>query len=61
MELLVNVLAVIGLLAALAVLAAGIWLQLSAGDEMDEHWPIGLDEEPVLDVQNHVGDSRPIR
>ena len=26
-----------------------------------EHWPGDLDSDPLLDVQNHVGDSRPIR
>ena len=60
LELVINVLAVIGLVAALAFLAAGVWLSI-AGDVEDEHWPMGLDEEPLLDVQNHVGDSRPIR
>jgi hypothetical protein len=24
-------------------------------------WPAGLDEEPTLNVQNHIGDSRPLR
>lgn len=43
-----------------AALLAAIWLVV-AGDRVDEHWPIGLDEPPLLDVQNHVGDSRPIR
>jgi hypothetical protein len=28
--------------------------------EDGEHWP-ALDDEPRLDVQNHIGDSRPIR
>lgn len=60
MDLLVPVLAIVGLIAALAVLAAGIWLQLADGDEVDEHWPM-LDEPATLDVQSHVGDSRPIR
>ena len=61
LELVINVLAVVGLIVALAVLAAGIWLQLAAGDEVDEHWPMGLDDAPTLDVANHIGDSRPIR
>jgi hypothetical protein len=59
MELLVNFLAVVGLIAVLVILVAAAWLGL--GEPMDEHWPMGLDEPPLLDVQNHVGDSRPIR
>ena len=58
LELAINVLAIVGLIAALAVLAAGIWIQLVSGDEVDEHWP---DEDATLDVANHIGDSRPIR
>ena len=61
LELAINVLATFGLIAALAVLAAGIWIQLVSGDEVDEvdeHWP---DEDATLDVANHIGDSRPIR
>lgn len=61
LELAINILAVIGLIAAVAILAAGIWLQLVAGDEMDEHWPMALDDDATLDVTNHIGDSRPLR
>lgn len=49
-----------GLTAVLGLLLLGIWLRV-AGDREDEHWPVGLDEDAVLDVQNHVGDSRPVR
>ena len=59
MDLLVPVLAIVGLIAALAVLAAGIWLQLAEGDEVAEHWPM-LDEDPTLNVTNGIGDSRPL-
>ena len=60
MPLLVNVLIAGGLLAVLALLLAAAWLSI-AGDRMDEHWPVGLDEDATLDVQSHVGDSRPVR
>lgn len=43
-----------------AALLAATWLVV-AGDRVDEHWPIGLDEDPTLQVQNGIGDSRPIR
>lgn len=59
MDLLVNLLAIVGLATVLMILLAAAWLGL--GEPMDEHWPMGLDEEPTLDVANHVGDSRPIR
>jgi hypothetical protein len=52
--------AAIGLLATLGLLLFGVWLVV-AGDRMDEHWPAGLDEPSTLDVQSHIGDSRPIR
>jgi hypothetical protein len=52
--------AAIGLLATLGLLLLGVWLVV-AGDRKDEHWPAGLDEEPTLQVQNHIGDSRPLR
>lgn len=48
------------LLAALVLLLVGAWIAV-AGDREDEHWPMGLDDTPSLDVQNHVGDSRPLR
>jgi hypothetical protein len=60
MFVLVNVLAMLGLAAVLALLAAAAWLVV-AGDRVDEMWPMGRDEDPTLDVQNHLGDSRPIR
>ena len=50
----------VGLTAILVLLLLGVWLVV-AGDRVDELWPAGLDEDPTLDVQNHVGDSRPIR
>jgi hypothetical protein len=53
-------LGVLVLLAGFVLLLVGIWLRV-AGDRVDQHWPVGLDEDAVLDVQNHVGDSRPIR
>ena len=59
MDLLVNVLAIVGLVTVLVILLAAAWLGL--GEPMDEHWPMGLDEPPTLDVQNGIGDSRPIR
>ena len=43
-----------------AALLAAIWLVV-AGDRVDEHWPVGLDEEPTLQVQNRLGDARRIR
>jgi hypothetical protein len=51
--------AAIGLLATLGLLLLGVWLVV-AGDRMEEHWP-GLDEEPTLNVQNGIGDSRPVQ
>lgn len=53
-------LAGVGLAAILGLLLLGVWISI-AGQRMDEHWPVGLDEQPGLDVQNHIGDSRPIR
>jgi hypothetical protein len=44
----------------LGLLLFGVWLVV-AGDRMDEHWPAGLDEEPTLNVQNGIGDSRPVQ
>lgn len=48
------------LVGGFGLLLFGIWLRV-AGDRADEHWPVGLDEAPTLDVANHIGDSRPIR
>jgi hypothetical protein len=48
-----------GLTAILGLLVLGVWLSVS--EPMDEHWPVGLDEEPTLNVTNGIGDSRPIR
>jgi hypothetical protein len=52
--------AAIGLLSTLGLLVFGVWLVVTR-DRMEEHWPVGLDEEPTLNVQNGIGDSRPIR
>ena len=54
-----TILALIGLAAVLAVLLAAVYIVIFDPDAV--HWPEGLDEEPRLDVQNHIGDSRPVR
>lgn len=33
-----------------------VWYTIAEG----AHWP-DIDEDPTLDVQDHVGDSRPMR
>jgi hypothetical protein len=37
--------------------ALAVWLVMAAG-RMEEHWP---DDAPTLNVQNGIGDSRPLR
>jgi hypothetical protein len=59
-ELVLLVIAAAAGVAVIGVLLAAVWLSI-AGDVEDEHWPMGLDEVPTLDVANHIGDSRPIR
>jgi hypothetical protein len=55
-------LGVLVLLAGFVLLLVGIWLRV-AGDRVDDMWPSGPwpEDAPTLDVQNHLGDSRPIR
>jgi len=53
-------LGVLVLLAGFVLLLVGIWVRVS-GDRIEDMWPVGMDDTPTLDVQNHVGDSRPIR
>lgn len=48
-------LAGVGLTAILGLLILGVWVSV-AGDRQDV-----LDEAPTLDVQNHIGDTRPLR
>ena len=59
MDLLFTILALIGLAAVLLVLLAAVYIVIFDPDAV--HWPEGLDEDATLDVQNHIGDSRPVR
>jgi hypothetical protein len=38
-------LAGVGVVAILGLLLLGAWIVV-AGDRMDEHWPMGLDDDP---------------
>jgi hypothetical protein len=60
METVVTILTLIGLACVICTLLLAVWIVV-AGQREDEHWPVGLDSDPTLDVQSHIGDSRPIR
>lgn len=55
-----TILFAIGTVIVVLLLFAMIWLGVT-GDREDEHWPVGLDEDPTLSVTNGIGDSRPLR
>ena len=59
MDLLFTILALIGLAAVLVVLLAAVYIVIFDPDAV--HWPEGLDSDSTTDVQNHIGDSRPVR
>ena len=57
-ELLWNILAILGLLCVLCTLLLGVWVAVSGELTVAVEWP---EDDPTLDVQSHVGDSRPLR
>ena len=54
-ETVISALLLVLLGAVITALAFAAWL-CAASDREDEHWP---DDDPTLDVENHIGDARP--